>query len=115
MLVGDAFVAEVLADLVDALEPAHDQPLQIQLCGDAKVEVLVELVVVSDERPGESAAVARLQNGCLDLDESLLVEPAPDRRDHTGAQERVAACFLVHEQVEVALTEAGLDVGQAVV
>jgi hypothetical protein len=36
VLVGDALVAEVLADLIHALEPAHDQPLQVQLVGDAE-------------------------------------------------------------------------------
>jgi hypothetical protein len=35
VLVRDALVAEVLAELVHALEPADDQPLQVQLGGDA--------------------------------------------------------------------------------
>ena len=43
----DAFVAEVLADLVDALEPADDQALEVQLGRDPQVERLVELVVVA--------------------------------------------------------------------
>ena len=75
----DALVAEVLADLVDALEPADDQPLEVELGRDAQVEVLVELVVVRDERLCERAAVARLQDRRLDLEEALLVEEAPDR------------------------------------
>ena len=50
VLVGDALVAEDPADLVDALEAADDQALQVQLGRDAEVEVLVELVVVRDER-----------------------------------------------------------------
>ena len=70
----DALVAEVLADLVDALEPADDQPLEVELGRDAEVEVRVELVVVRDERPRKGAAVARLEDRCLDLDEAPLVE-----------------------------------------
>ena len=55
VLVRDALVAEVLADLVDALEPADDQPLEVELGGDAEVEVRFELVVVRHERLARSA------------------------------------------------------------
>ena len=79
MLERDALVAEVLADLVDALEAADDQALEVELGGDPQVERLVELVVVRRERPRERAAVARLQDRRLDLDEAVLVERAADR------------------------------------
>jgi hypothetical protein len=44
VLVRDALVAEVLAELVDLLEAADDQPLEVELGRDAQVEVCVELV-----------------------------------------------------------------------
>ena len=50
VLVRDALVAEVLGELVDPLEPADDQPLEVQLGRDPQVEVAVELVRVRDER-----------------------------------------------------------------
>ena len=75
----DALVAEVLADLVDALEPADDEALEVELGRDPEVEVRVELVVMRDERACERAAVARLQDRRLDLDEPPLVERPPDR------------------------------------
>ena len=110
----DALVAEVLADLVDPLEAADDQPLEVELGGDAEVERLVELVVVRRERAGERPAVARLQDGRLDLDEAVLVERAADRADHARAELEVGARLLVHQQVEVAAAVALLDVGEAV-
>ncbi len=110
----DALVAEVLADLVHLLEPADDQPLEVQLGGDAQVAILVERVVVRHERLCESSAVARLQHGRLDLDEPPLVEDSPDRRDRPRPDQGVAARLLVHQQVEVALPVAELDVGQPV-
>ena len=70
VLVGDAFVAEVLADLVDPLEPADDQALEVELGRDPQVEPLVELVVVGLERARERAAVAGLEDRRLDLDEA---------------------------------------------
>ena len=114
VLVRDALVTEVLADLVDALEPADDQPLQVELGRDPEIEVLLEVVPVRDERRREGAAVARLQDRCLDLDEAVGVEVPADRRDDAAAQKEVRARLLVHQQVEVALSVPQLDVGEAV-
>ena len=44
VLVRDALVAEVLAQLVDLLEPADDEPLEVELVGDPQEEVGVELL-----------------------------------------------------------------------
>ena len=50
VLARQPLVAEDAADLVDALEAADDQPLEVQLGGDAHEEVEVERVVVRVER-----------------------------------------------------------------
>ena len=49
----DALVAEVLAELVHALEAADDQPLEVELGRDPQVELAVQRVVVGRERPGQ--------------------------------------------------------------
>ena len=110
-----ALVAEVLAELVDALEAAHDQALEVQLGRHAQVEGAVELVVVRRERPRARAAVERLQDRRLDLDEADAVEVGAARGDHARAPQRVLAHVGVDHQVDVALAVARLDVGQAVV
>jgi hypothetical protein len=66
---GEAFVAEVAVDLVDPLQAAHHQPLQVQLRRDAQVEIDIERVVVRDERPRRRAAVERLHHGRFHFDE----------------------------------------------
>ena len=114
VLVGHALVAEVLRELVDALEPADDEPLEVELGRDPQVEILVELVRVRDERVRECAAVARLEDRRLDLDEAVIVEVAPDRCDHAGAKLEVGARLLAHQQVDVALPVARLGVREAV-
>ena len=38
----DAFIAEIAVDLENAVQPADDQPLQIQLGRDAQVEIDIE-------------------------------------------------------------------------
>ncbi len=110
----DALVAEVLPDLVHALEAADDQALEVELRRDPKVERLVELVVVRLERACECAAVPWLQDRRLDLDEAVVVEGPADRADHPRSEHEVAAGLLVHQEVEVAAPVALLDVGQAV-
>ena len=110
----DALVAEVLADLVHALEPSDDEALEVELGRDPEVEVRVELVVMRDERAGERAAVARLEDRRLDLDEAPLVERPPDRGHDTRARDERLARLLVHQQVEVPLAVAELDVRQPV-
>ncbi len=78
VLVRVALVAEVLRELVDPLEPADDQPLEIELVGDPEIQVLVEQVRVRRERLREAAAIARLEDRRLDLDEALAVEVGAD-------------------------------------
>ena len=111
----DALVAEVLAELVDLLETAHDQALEVELGCDPQVQVAVERVVVGDEGPGESAAVEGLQDRRLDLEEAALVEEAANRRHEAASHDEELARLLVGEQVELAPPVAGLDVRQAVV
>jgi len=115
VLRGDALVAEVLAELVYALEAAHEQALEIQLCGDPQVEVAIELVVVGRERPRQGAAVERLQHGGLDLDEALAVEIGAHRRDDPGPVGEQIARLLAGHQVQLAAAVARLHVAQPVV
>ena len=110
----DALVAEVLADLVDALIAADDQPLQVELVGDAQVEGLVERVVPRREGPRRGAAVERLEGRRLHLEVAVPVQLTPERRDDPGAGDEHLPDLVVTEQVGVAAPVAGLDVGQAV-
>src|SRR5215218_6594010 len=114
VLVGDALVTEVLAELVDAVDAADDEALEVELGGDPQVEVAIEGVVVGREWPRQGAAVERLQDRRLDLDEAVLVEPAADLGDRAGASAEGAAALLVGDQVELAAAEAGLGVLQTV-
>src|SRR5207249_2142416 len=47
----DALVPEVAVDLVDPVQPANDQPLEVELRGHSQVQVGPEGVVMRDERP----------------------------------------------------------------
>src|SRR5438874_2577759 len=84
-----------------ALEPAHDQALQVQLGRDAQVQIRVERVVVRDEGPRGRAARDRMERRRLDLQEAALLEEAADERDHLAAQHEHLAHALRGPQVDV--------------
>ena len=97
VLVRDALVPEVLPDLVHALEPADDEALEVELGRDAQIEVGLELGRACHEGVRECSAVARLEEGRLDLDEPLLVEVPADRRDDARSKECEVARVVVHQ------------------
>ena len=55
----------------------------------------------------------RVQHRRLDLDEAAVLEPSTQQADHPAAQPQDLAGPLVGPQVDLALAEAGLDVGDA--
>ena len=111
---GDALVAEHPSDLEHLLEAAHHQPLQVELGGDAQVEVEVEGVVVADEGLGQGPAGDGVEDRRLHLHEAPVLQPAAEQADHPAAEEERGAGLLGDEQVDVALAVAGVGVGQSV-
>ena len=77
-----AFVAEVFADFIDTLETAHDESLEIELGGDAHVEVDVERIVVGDKRTCAGTTCNRLKDGGFHLHVVMLVEEVAHRSEH---------------------------------
>ena len=97
VLEADALVAEVAADLVDPLEAAHDQPLQVQLEADAQEQLLFELVVERGERPRGRAAVNRLEDRGLDFEEAVRVQVAAHGGDQLGPRAEHLAHFGIRQ------------------
>ena len=110
----EALVAEVAVDLVDALEAADHQALQVQLRRDAQVHVQVERVVVRLERARRGTARDRLHHRRLDLEEVERVQEVAQVADDARAGAEHAAALLVHDEIDVALAVARLGVGKAV-
>ena len=107
-------VPKVPRQLVDPLHAADHEALEVQLRRDSQVEVHVERVVVRHKGPRRRAAGDRLHDRRLDLHEAAAVEEPPDRRHGLRAHFEHAAAVGVHDQIEVALAIAGLDVLQSV-
>jgi hypothetical protein len=109
-----ALVAEHPGQLVDPLEAAHHEPLEVQLRCDAQVELHVQGVVVGDERPGQRPARDGVEDRRLHLHEAALVQEAAGERHDAAAGGEHGPAGLVGPQVGVALSVAHVGVGDAV-
>ena len=78
MLSVDAFVTKVSIQFIDLFETANDQPLQVKLRRDARVEIDVKRVVMCLERTRGGAGCQRRQHWCFDFDITVLVEKTPN-------------------------------------
>ena len=107
-------VAEVLADLVHALETAHDEALQVQLGGNTAIQVYVQTIVVSDEGACACTTGNALQDGGLHLGVTGLVQALAQGTDHLGTLQESLLHALVHDEVHVALAETEFGVGESI-
>ena len=109
-----AFVAENATDLEHALEAANQAALQMQLSGNAQVAFLIKRVEVRDERLGRSAALNGLQNRRFNFHVAVRFHVTTERGKDGGALAEGVAHVFVHNEVNVALTIAGLFVRETV-
>jgi hypothetical protein len=110
----DALVAEVPIDLVDAVEPADHQALEVQLRRDTQVELHVERVVVRHEGFGRGAAWDGLHHRGLDLEKTARVQEGPHLADQPALDRERLAHLRVHHEVDVAPAVPCLHVLEAV-
>jgi len=106
-----ALIAEIATDLIDLLESAHNQLLQVQLEVGPQEERQVEGVHVGLERPGR-ATMQVLQHGRLDLDKSPAIQRRPQREDDRGTSLHRRPRLGPHDQIDITLTGPRLEVGQ---
>jgi hypothetical protein len=111
-----ALVAEIPVDLIDALEAADDEALEVKLGRDTQIHIEVERVVMRHERARGRAARDRMHHRRLDFHETprLGLEPLAHEADHARTKLEHAPRFRRHDEIDVALAIALLDVGEAV-
>ena len=115
MVAVHALVAEVLAYLVDTLETAYDETLQVELSGDTHVHVLIQGIEVGDERTGRGTAGNHLKGGGLYFGVTSIIQHFAERPDDGCTLQEGILHALVHHEVDIALTVAQLRVIELVV
>ncbi len=115
MVAVHALVAEVLANLVDTLEAAHDEALQVELRGYTHVHVLIQGIEMRDKGARRGSSGNHLQGRGLHLGVSGVIQDFPDGADHRGPLQEGLFHAIVDHQVDVALAVAQLRVVELVV
>ncbi len=110
-----ALIAEVLAHLVHSLEATHDEALQVELCGNAHIHVLIERIEMGDERTGRGTTGNVLQYRGVYLGISGIVEDTANGADDGGTLEEGVLDASVYDEVNVALTIAQFGVVEGVI
>ena len=87
----------------------------MQFGSDPQIEIDVERVVMGNERFCRGAPGYRVQHRRLDFEIAARDEAAAHRSDDPAPPAQRLAALRVHDQVEIALAIAQLDIGQAVV
>jgi len=103
VLGADALVAEVAVDLVDAVEAADYQPLQIKLRRDAQKEIEIKSVVMRGEGTCRRAAGDLLHHRRLDFEIAATVEELAQGFQSFCPLDEDLAAFEVDEEVHIAL------------
>ena len=110
-----ALVAEVLSNLIHAVKSAYDEALEVELGGDAQVEVRVERIVVRDEGACAGAAGDGLEDRRFHLHVARLVQGVAHFAEDGRALDEGLADALVDDEVHVALSVAQFGVVEGVV
>ena len=110
-----AFVAEHMTHLVNTVQSADDQPLQIKLVGDAHIQIDVKGVVMSDKRPCVGSAGNRRQDRRVHLHVTVVLFQHPfDLVYDLCSLDKSVANLRVHNQIHISLTIAKIRVLQSV-
>ena len=107
-----SLIAEVAIDLVHALKPADHEALEVQLRCDAQEQIEIQRVVMRGERAGGGAAGDVMHHRCFHFQKTPCIQPTAQRRDDARALEKHFARLGIHDQINVTLTVALLDIAQ---
>ena len=99
---------------IHTVQAADNQPLQIQLRRNAKIQIHVESVVMGDERARRCASGDRMHHRRFDFDEAAAIEVAAHLRDDAGALDENLAHVSIRDQIEIPLAIAKIHVGEPV-
>ena len=119
----DALVTKVAIELVDFFEATHQQTLQIQLRGDARVKIDIERVVMCFEGTRRGPGRQRRQHRRFDFNISMILEDSSQLSHHRRApfkhlarRERVVFLELqtAGNQIDVALALPNFGIVDAV-
>ncbi len=108
-------VAEVLAHLIDALETAYYQALQVQLRSDTHIHILIKGIEVGHKRTSTRSSWYILQYRGINLCIASIIEDATQSTYYGGTLQECLFHTFVHHEVNITLTVAQLWVVKLII
>src|SRR5690606_26499996 len=110
---GYPFIAETVGKLEHPFVSSDDKAFEVGFGSDAKIDIEVQSIVMSNERLRQRARGLGLQNGGFDFDETVILQFSTDGTDDAAAYIKATTGILVHDEVEIALTVAGFQIAES--
>ena len=95
----DTFVSEHTTNLVHAIKPADGKLLEVQLRRNAEVQVEVKIVVMRDKGLRGRTTSKHTRDGCLNFEETEVVEVPPNVIDNLGASDENTTGIVREDEV----------------
>src|SRR5436190_11507363 len=111
---GKAFVAEVTANLINAIYATDKQALEIELQRNSQIKFAAKSVVKGLKWLGRGAAGNGLHHWSLDLDVSPLIQEISNLADDLRPLEKHLLNVRICDQIQITLPVTNLRVSQAV-
>ena len=113
MFAGKAFVAEVTANLINAIYATDKQALEIELQRNSQIKFAAKSVVKGLKWLGRGAAGNGLHHWSLDLDVSPLIQEISNLADDLRPLEKHFLNVRICDQIQITLPVTNLRVSQA--
>ena len=108
------FITEYTTDLINPLESAYDQSLQIKLQRNTKLYIFIQRIVMCLKRSCCCTTCVGNQHRCFHFHEISACEEITDLLDDLGALDENFLAVLIHDQIHISLTIAGIRICQSV-
>jgi hypothetical protein len=110
----NAFITKDTPYLVDSVEAAYHQSLEVELQSNSQIEVFIKGVVMGDKGARQCSTGMGLKHRSLYLHKTLLIEKASYGSDDLATQNKNVSALFVGNEVEISLPVAFFHVSQPV-
>jgi hypothetical protein len=113
MLSGYAFISVHTAKLIDFLQPAYDQTLQMKFQSNPHIKIHIKGIMVRNERPCTCSSGNGMQRRSLDFNVTSRIKEFPHCLEHSCALQKHPAHVRINYKVEIAVPIAKVNINQA--
>ena len=97
-------IAEVTANLIYTFETTYNQTLQVQLCGNTKIEIHIQGIMVGDEWTSRRTTCNLLKDRSFHFRETCLIKYLTHGAENGGTLQESVLHSIIDNQIHITLT-----------